>query len=42
MFAQLSLFTGANNLEDVTISSELSGAYGFTEDEINYQNALMI
>jgi hypothetical protein len=34
MFAHLGLFSGLNNLQDTTLSSELSGAYGFTNDEI--------
>ncbi|CAG8743241.1 4990_t:CDS:2, partial [Funneliformis caledonium] len=34
MFAHLGLFSGLNNLKDVTLSNELSGAYGFTSDEI--------
>jgi hypothetical protein len=34
MFAHLGFFSGLNNLKDVTLSSELSGAYGFTGDEI--------
>ena len=34
MFAHLGLFPGLNNLKDVTLSNELSGAYGFTSDEI--------
>ncbi|CAI2195535.1 12303_t:CDS:2, partial [Funneliformis geosporum] len=34
MFAHLGLFSGLNNLKDITLSDELSGAYGFTGDEI--------
>lgn len=34
MFAHLGLFSGLNNLKDVTLSDELSGAYGFTGEEI--------
>ncbi|RIA99355.1 hypothetical protein C1645_811602 [Glomus cerebriforme] len=34
MFAHLGLFSELNNLKDVTLSNELSGAYGFTNDEI--------
>ncbi|CAJ0880104.1 15510_t:CDS:2 [Entrophospora sp. SA101] len=34
MFSHVSLFSGANILNDLTISPVLSGAYGFTNDEI--------
>ncbi|CAI2193258.1 10676_t:CDS:2, partial [Funneliformis geosporum] len=34
MYSHLGLFSGLNNLKDIILSDELSGAYGFTGDEI--------
>ncbi len=39
-FGYMSLFSGANDLEDVTIDELLSGAFGFTWEEIEHTPSL--